>query len=595
VTSLGSASLRARLRRACGSAPGTRAGIALLLFAITVGVYWPARGHGWLDYDDPLYVTENPAIRLGLSAEGVAWAFSSFHGANWFPLTRLSWLLDHELFGWDPAGFHTTSVLLHAAAAALLFAALARATGRPGRSAFVAAVFALHPLHVESVAWVAARKDVLSGLFFAAGLAVYAGQRRGGPGAARLAAVSALLALGLLAKPVLVTFPCVLLLLDEWPLRRLRGPDGRWEGRRVARAVAEKLPLFALVAAASAVTVAAQRSGGAVADLAQLPLGARLANALVSYAAYAGKAFWPTGLAVFYPHPEGGLPAWQTLGAALLVGGVTVLALLRLRRGPWLAVGWLWYVGMLVPVIGLVQVGSQARADRYTYLPLVGLALAVAWAVPELARRVAPARARAVCTTAAVVAVGLLAATTSQQLRHWKSSQALFEHALAVTERNATAHTYLGEALLAQGEDERAIAHWLRAARLSPVHRELANNLAWVLATHPDPERRNPFLARRLAERALQLSGGDDPAVLDTLAAAQAAAERFDIAARTAERALRRARAQGNAALAEAVARRLALYRAGRPYRESPAQATPPGGGPPRAPSLPGASGSPPR
>lgn len=524
--------------------------LALGLAALAVLVFWPALGHEWLNYDDDLYVTANPQILLGWSFDGIAWAFSTFHGANWFPLTWLSWLLDYELVGLDPRGFHATSLLLHAAATALLFLALQRMTGSTGRSAFVAAVFAVHPLHVEPVAWAAGRKDPLSAVFFAAVLFVWAGCERGGASPRRVALTSLLLGLGLLAKQTLVTLPFVLLLLDAWPLRRL--PPLR-------RAVFEKWPLFLLVAASSTVTLLAQRSAGAVAGLEQIPLIDRMANALVACAAYVGKAFLPIGLAVFYPHPGTALPGWKVAVSAALLGALSALAWRSWRRTPAIAVGWLWFVGMLVPVIGLVQVGSQAMADRYTYLPLVGLAMAVAWGVPATGL---PRRAQRLAGCAAVVA---LAVTASFQLRHWRDSESLMRHALAVTQENPIAHAYLGLALLQRGRVQAGLHEWRESARLDPGYLTVANNLAWLLATSPELDVRRPAEAVGYAERARSLAG-EDPSVLDTLAAAYAAAQRFDEASSTAQRAAELAEASGDDALAAGIRERLALYRSHHAY-----------------------------
>jgi len=548
-----------------------RALVAAGLAALTLAVFWSTRQNAWLNYDDDVYITSNPSLTLGWSAEGVRWAFTTFHGANWFPLTWLSWMLDYELHGLDPSAFHTTSLLLHACAAALLFLALERMSGSLWRSAFVAAVFALHPLHVESVAWAAARKDTLSGLFFMLALLFYAPGGRADRSSGRIALVFAALALGLLAKQTLVTLPFVLLLLDYWPLGRLRrvGAPERWQPAALRRAVLEKLPLFALVAGMSFVTLIAQRSAGAVADLTQLSLSARLANAPVAYVTYLGKSFWPSGLAVFYPHAAQSLPGWKIAAAFALLVLLSGLALRAARRHPALFVGWFWFLGTLVPVIGLVQVGSQSMADRYMYLPLIGLALAVAWEVPELAARWIPdpRRRRAALAAAACACIAALGAITSLQLRHWRDSEALMRHALAVTQDNQIAHAHLGIALLERGEVAAAVSHWRESARLKPHFLEVNNNLAWLLATTPDPRHRDPAGAIELAERAVRLAP-DDAAVLDTLAAAYASARRFADATQTAGRAQSLALQAGDAALAAEIGRRLALYRRGLAYVE---------------------------
>jgi tetratricopeptide (TPR) repeat protein len=371
-----------------------------------------------------------------------------------------------------------------------------------------------------------------------------------------------------MAKPIAVTLPFVLLLLDAWPLRRLqRDDDPRgFDRARIRRALTEKWPLFALAVAASVVTLVAQRSGGALASLDHVALGERIANALVAYTAYLGKTVWPSGLAVFYPHPEESLPWPQVAMAAAFLVGVTVLALVRFRRAPGFGVGWLWYLGTLVPVIGLVQVGSQAMADRYMYLPLVGLAIAVAWGVPAL---VPTGRARTpVLSSLAVVTLAALAGVASLQLRHWRDSRSLFEHAVRVTADNHVAHAYLGAALLDEGRTEEGVARLSEAVRLQPSFLAASNNLAWVLATSGDDGVRNPVLAVPLAQRAAAITGGTDPDVLDTLAAAYAAAGRFEEAVQAAERAVALAAAAGPTERADAIQTRLDLYRERRAYRD---------------------------
>lgn len=432
--------------------------LAALLALATAAAYLPVFGNGFVAYDDDLYVTECGPVRAGLSLGGVAWAFGSLHGANWFPLTRLSWLLDATLFGVEPAAFHATSLVLHVASAVLLLLALTRMTGAPGRSAFVAGVFALHPLHVESVAWAAARKDVLSGLFFALGLLAHERLAVAGASPLRRAAVATCMALGLLAKPILVTFPVALLLLDAWPLGRLRAV-------RIRERLREKTELFALAAAAGVVTLAAQRAGGALQPLDAIPLGERVANALVATVGYLRRAFLPEGLAVFYPHPRGALPAWQIGGAAVLLVALTALALREWPRRPYLAVGWLWLLLLLAPVIGIVQVGGQAMADRYTYLPLIGLAIAVAWAAFDL---VPAGRARRALPALALASLAALAVTTSRQVRTWRDTETLFAHALAVTEGNAVAHVNLGLAVARAGRLDEGEAHAAAALALAP-------------------------------------------------------------------------------------------------------------------------------
>ncbi len=335
-------------------------------------MYFQVGAFDFVNYDDPDYVTNNPHVRGGITPDGLAWALTSGDDANWFPLTRISHMLDCQLFGLDSGRHHLTSVLLHALAVLLLFAFLHRATGARWPSAFVAFLFALHPLHVESVAWVSERKDVLCALFWF--LALWAWVRFTlKPSRSRYLLAVAAFCLGLMSKPMIVTLPFVLLLLDFWPLRR---------GLRIR----EKLPFFALSAASAVVTVLVQKSSGAVETLSTVAPVLRLENAAVSYMVYLAKTFWPSALAVFYPYPAN-LPAWQPVLAALAILGISAAVWMSCRRHPYLAVGWLWYLGTLVPVIGLVQVGSQARADRYMYVPMVGLAIMLAWGAADVLRQ----------------------------------------------------------------------------------------------------------------------------------------------------------------------------------------------------------------
>ena len=357
-----------------------------LLLAVAV-VFGPTIRHEFVNYDDDDYVYENPQVARGFTAPGIVWAFTHFHSGNWHPLTWLSHMVDCQLYGLDhPGGHHLTNVLLHAASCLVLFVVLRQMTGDLWPSAFVASLFAIHPLHVESVAWVAERKDVLSGLFFMLTLAAYVSYARRPFSLLRYLLTTALFALGLMAKPMLVTLPFVLLLLDYWPLGRIGAtsqPVSR-ESRlpqqsspALRRVLLEKLPWLAMAAASCAATFLAQ--GTSVVVVQRLPLLTRIDNALVSYAAYLGQFFYPAGLAALYPHPQSSLPIWKIVAAVLLLLGVSLAALACRRKCPYLLVGWLWYLGMLVPVIGLVQVGSQAMADRYTYLTQIGLYIALAW------------------------------------------------------------------------------------------------------------------------------------------------------------------------------------------------------------------------
>ncbi len=455
--------------------------IGLLLIVLTLLVFARAGGLEFLSYDDNLYVTDNQTVQGGLSWNNVAWAFTTMHAANWHPLTWLSLMLDVQLFGLRPNALHLVNVLFHAMNTVLLFLILARMTGARWRSAFVAALFALHPLHVESVAWVAERKDVLSvffGLLTIWAYVLYAAR----PGVSRYSWVVFSLVLSLLSKPMLVTMPFLLLLLDYWPLGRvagrfqlIAGPVSTRPQTSLIRLLAEKIPLLALCTASSVVTVLAQERGNALFDENSLSLGLRLANAAVGYVRYLAKTFWPGSLSVFYPHPGPSLPPWQAIGAFLLLLLITALVLLRLRRSPWLAVGWFWFVGTLVPVIGLVQVGAQSIADRYTYFPLIGIFIMIAWEAPEQLKglRVRPRALGA----AAMLVIVVLAGLTWRQLGFWESDEKLFRHAMSVTKNNCVALGSLAEALLRKGEPEEAYGYFQKTLRLCPNDEQSWYNL----------------------------------------------------------------------------------------------------------------------
>lgn len=434
---------------------GRRLRLPLLLSAalalLTLAAWLPALRNGFVNLDDGLYVTGNPQVQKGITRAGVAWALTANVANNWHPLTLLSHMLDCQLFGLDPAGHHAMSLLLHLADVLLLFAVLARMTGALWRSAAVAALFAVHPLHVESVAWAAERKDVLSALFWILAMGAWTSYARR-PSLGRYLLVVLLMALGLAAKPMVVTLPFALLLLDVWPLERL--------GLGWKRLMAEKLPLLALSVAASLATLRYQRTS--LAPLELVPWSLRLANAAVSYAAYLGKLLLPRNLAVFYPIPLA-IPAWQAAGSAALLAALTALAVWKVRQAPWLLVGWLWFLGTLVPVIGLVQVGRQAMADRYTYLPSIGLFLAIVWGISELLRE-----RRAVLAAASAVAIALLAAGTWMQVGYWKDSLVLYRHALAVTRDNYVAHVGLAKALAAEKDWAGAAEQYRAALALRP-------------------------------------------------------------------------------------------------------------------------------
>jgi len=452
---------------------------------VTLALYWPATRADFVNYDDPDYVTTNPVVQGGLTLNHIAWTFTTSTAANWHPLTWLSLMLDASLFGIHPAGFHFTNVALHTLNVLLLFGLLLRLTGAAWRAALVAALFAWHPVHVESVAWVAERKDVLSTCLGFLALWYYLSYTKclsgpaGPAGRTRLYYGLSLLAftLGLLSKPMLVTWPGVWLLLDYWPL-------GRFQPGRAWPLVREKIPFLALAGAVSVVTLLVQHHGGAVSDLAGAPAGLRLENALISYVRYLGKLFWPSGLAVFYPYP----PAWplaSVLLAALALAGLTAVFWIRRHHEPFLLVGWLWFIGMLVPVIGLVQAGQQSLADRYAYLPSVGLLILLVWGAHALTRHSRPAALLA--GLAAAASLGLCLAWTRTQLAYWQNSETLFRHALAVTQNNYVAHNNLGFYLFDQGHPDAAIQEYQSAIALQPADAEAHNNLGVALAKlgHP--------------------------------------------------------------------------------------------------------------
>ena len=429
--------------------------ISLALFLITLLVYAPVYRFGFVNFDDPDYVTSNSHVRGGLTADSAVWAVTSTDAANWFPATRLSHLLDVEIFDLRPGGHHFTNAFLHALATVFLFAFLYAATAAAWPSVFVAAVFALHPLHVESVAWIAERKDVLSALFWFVALWSYV----------RRYYWLMLLAfcLGLLAKPMVVTLPLVLFLLDKWPLRQ-----------SLRSALPVKISMLGLSAASAAATYLIQRGSGAVRELGQFPPGLRVENAVVSYAVYIFKMFWPTKLAVFYPYPHD-LPVWQIVLSVLLLAAISIAVLRERRSRPYLAVGWFWYLGTLVPVIGLVQVGAQARADRYMYLPLVGLSMMLAWGLPEILQSKA-------AISGAIIACLACAVLCEAQIQYWRNSETLFRHALDVTSGNYLAHHNLGVALADEGRIPEAIEQYRAALQIEPnaanVQTDYGNALA---------------------------------------------------------------------------------------------------------------------
>ena len=617
-----------------------------LLSAATLAVYWPVLHHDFVNYDDDCYVVQNRQINAGLTWQGLAWAFGRLHGDGtyWHPLTWVSHMVDCQLFGLKPAGHHLANLLFHALNSILVFLLFKRLTQAFWRSALLAALFALHPLQVDTVAWVAERKNLLSALFFFLTLWAYSryAERRMQNAECNTQARSflpsfthhvsrftyhasifylfslLLFACGLMCKPVLVTVPFVLLLLDYWPLRRFRIPwfkvsgldpkleqglltSAAMEQQSVWRLVFEKVPFLALSAISCLITIASTRAVGALAEASSaFPLENRLKNALFSYVRYLGKALWPSNLAVFYPYPDE-FPAWRTIACSLLLLGISVLAIRTARIRPYCLVGWFWFLGVLVPFVGLIQAGDQAMADRFAYVPMIGLFLPMVWGAAELTRNWR--KQGLVLTTLAVAVLTCCAALSRRQTGYWQSSVTLFSHALAVTSDNARAHSNLGLALMVEGKTEEGIQHLLEALRLSPEHAiahwavgsgrarqgrigeavqhyeaalnlkpefpEALNDLAWVKATHPSLNYRNGTAAVELAERACRLTEQKEPLFIGTLGAAYAEAGRFEDAVKTAERAKALAAATGQKELVEKNGQLLELYRAGKPYHEA--------------------------
>ncbi|MBT3921214.1 MAG: tetratricopeptide repeat protein [Nitrospina sp.] len=454
-----------------------RIAVCLFLVAITFLSYWQVVDHGFLNFDDARYVTENTHITKGLTREGMIWAFTHSYASNWHPVTWLSHMFDFEFYGLEPSGHHLTNLLFHITNALLLFGILLKMTGAVWRSGLVAILFALHPLNIESVAWIAERKNVLSTFFWFLTLwAYFAFVEKKSIGKYLL--VVFFLALGLMSKPMLVTLPFVLLLLDFWPLKRWG--DTAIHKETFARLILEKIPLFILVAMASVTTYMVQKGGGAVRSTEFSSLYFRIANALVSYLEYLEKLVWPQGLSIFYPHPGNALPFWKALVGLVVLVGVTIWAVRRIWQAPYLAVGWFWYLGTLVPVIGIVQVGEQAMADRYMYIPMVGIFIAIVWGLSESIKinkyKLLPI----------LVVIPLLTALTWAQLSHWKSSASLFKHAISVTENKSPsfviAYNNFGHALASEHRYEEAVEQFQQAIKINPYYSKAHNNLGYSLS-----------------------------------------------------------------------------------------------------------------
>ena len=462
--------------------------VCLFLVIATLAVYWQVKNFDFVGYDDQIYIIDNRHVQTGLTVKGFQWAFTTFYAGNWHPLTWISHMLDCEIYGLNPKGHHLSNLLLHLANTLLLFFIFMKMTGALWRSAFVAALFALHPLHVESVAWVAERKDVLSTFWGMLSFLAYQHYVKR-PSIFNYMLIIIFLSLGLMAKPMLVTLPFVFLLLDFWPLKRCQWRAGRLReddeksnlaGRDILRLILEKVPLLVPVVISSILTFMAESGMGAVKSLEAFSLKVRVANAFVSYVSYIVKAVWPRNLSVFYPHPGSTLHAWQPIGAAFLIAGAFYLAIRKLRQYPYIAVGLFWYFGTLLPVIGFVQIGKQAMADRYTYIPLIGFFIIVAWGASDIFKKWR--FRRNLLFLASGITLSVLMICTWFQIRHWQNSQALFENALRVTQNNSVAHYGLGLALSEQGKLDEAILHYSKALQIDPRYDRVYNHFAIAMA-----------------------------------------------------------------------------------------------------------------
>lgn len=596
-------------------------------------IYGQTLRHEFVNYDDMDYVTKNAQVSRGLTLEGIVWAFTRFHSSNWHPLTWISHMLDSQLYGLNAGGHHLTNVLLHSLNAALLFLLVRQMTGALWGSALVAALFALHPLRVESVAWVSERKDVLSGLFFILTLMAYRRYARA-PTRSRYVAVTILFALGLMSKPMLVSLPLVLLFLDHWPLRRVDLFSFRTseERKTLWELLREKLPWFGLALGSCVITVFAQ--SGSIQPVSHISFPARIGNAALSYVDYLRQMFWPADLAVLYPWDPSRLRPFVVAIAVFVLLAVTVLVLVA-RRRRYLLTGWLWYLVMLLPVIGLLHVGNQSHADRYTYLPQIGIYLMLVWAAADVCARWRFLRVPVTLTAGSVV-VGLIFSARAQAAS-WQDSESLWRHALAHTTDNiiaegnlglalhwkgkdgealkhferslvinrkqpevlaslgsfyldlgrvedsisvlkealaleprlGDAHYNLGNTYLAVGEAAQALTHYQRALEIQPDDTQALNNRAWILATWPNPSLRDGPKAVALAERADSLTNKRDQVIAATLAAAYAESGRFVEAERTGERALRLALAERNEPRALSIRAQLETYKSGNAFRDN--------------------------
>ena len=571
--------------------------LALLLCALTFGVFSPILKQGFIRLDDQVYVTENSHVRNGINANSLEWAFTSMEAGNWHPLTWVSHMVDCQLFGLSPRGHHFTGVLFHSLNSALLFLFLLYQTGRRWPSLAVAALFALHPMHVESVAWVSERKDVLSTFFWILTLWSYASYSHNLKRSRYLVTI-VLFVLAILSKPMVVTLPIVMLLMDFWPLKRIGWADGKVTLKKI---LIEKIPFAALTLGSCILTFLAQSRGGAVASTEQVSLSVRLANIPASYMDYCQKLLWPSHLCIFYPiHQQ--IDWSRTVINIVCLVAITAAAFAMRKIFPAGIVGWLYFLVTLVPVIGLVQVGGQAMADRYSYIPSIGFFIVLIWGLCLVADRNRVFGKIAFAIVIAIV-VGLAAATT-QQIGHWKSSVSLFQHALDVTHENAQATIFLGDSMIQEGNVDAGLkllndaakerpnsgeihgriaktlagigrieeseAEYHAALVLEPNLVEALNNLAWMLATSTDAKNRNGAEAVTLALHSCELTRYRMPIHIGTLAAAYAEAGRFAEAIKSGEQARDLARSQGDEAVAQTNEQLLSLYREGKAYH--PAQ-----------------------
>lgn len=593
-------------------------GVCIFLTVAIWLVFGQTVNHEFINFDDDRYVYQNTEVSRGVTVEGLKWFLTHSHARLWHPLTTLTHMIDCQIYGLRPGGHHFTNVVLHNIASVILFLALSRMTGCFWRSAFVAAIFAIHPMRVESVAWVAERKDVLSGVFFALTLAAYLHYARA-PGVRRYVLLGIAVMCGLMSKATFVTVPVVLLLLDWWPLDRWREARADEQGVAAAvlpavasakpvRLVLEKLPLIALSLAAAAVTVRVQTT--TIASLEQLGLLPRLKNAAVSIIIYLRQMFWPSDLGVFYPHPRNHLNIWIVLGSVTLIFAITLVALLLINKRRYLFVGWFWYLILLFPVLGFFQSGLQARADRFTYLPHVGITIAVTWGIADWMQNWR--YRRAVLGPVAICIIIACIVCSWKQTTYWRDNISLWNRDLAVTSDNQIAHQNLAAALWARGDLAQAkiesrtgniihsesavkdfpyniaardtlgallvqagdvhgaIAQWEASLQIDSHDGNALNNLAWILATYPDDSIRNGPRAVELAESATVLPGGDAPIVQRTLAAAYAESGDFAKAVATGEHAAELAQSQGNSSLVETLRHEIGLYQSHTAYREKP-------------------------